>query len=127
MTTQDDDRFAGLPSGIRLCYRVEGPEDGEPLLLIAGLGIDLTSWPQRMVDGFVERGFRVVRFDNREVPRTTGSRDGPPEPPNVRLRSRLLGRPTATLSRRCRSDHDSSRERTASPGRRPDGGRAADW
>ena len=48
------DLFVDLPAGPRICYRVEGPADGVPLLLIAGLGIDLTSWPQRMVDGFVE-------------------------------------------------------------------------
>jgi NAD(P)-dependent dehydrogenase (short-subunit alcohol dehydrogenase family)/pimeloyl-ACP methyl ester carboxylesterase len=75
--TEDRDRFAELPSGIRLCYRVDGPDDGEPLLLIAGLAIDLTSWPQRMVDGFVERGFRVIRFDNRDVGRSTFV-DAPP-------------------------------------------------
>ena len=77
MTAQPDDHDALLPSGIRLCYRVDGPDDGEPLLLIAGLGIDLTSWPQRMVDGFVGRGFRVVRFDNRDVGRSTFV-DAPP-------------------------------------------------
>ena len=67
----DQDRFAELPTGIRLCYRVDGPDDGEPLLLVAGLAIDLTSWPQRMVDGLVDRGFRVIRFDNRDVGRST--------------------------------------------------------
>jgi pimeloyl-ACP methyl ester carboxylesterase len=75
--TEDRDRFAELPSGIRLCYRVDGPDDGEPLLLIAGLAIDLASWPKRMVDGFVERGFRVIRFDNRDVGRSTFV-DAPP-------------------------------------------------
>ncbi len=88
MTAHTDDRFAELPSGIRLCYRVEGPEDGEPLLLVAGLGIDLTSWPQRLVDGFTERGFRVVRFDNRDVGRSTFV----PAPPPTRLQQ-LLARP----------------------------------
>ena len=65
------DRFVDLPAGPRICYRTDGPDDGVPLLLIAGLGIDLTSWPQRMVDGFVDHGFRVLRFDNRDVGRST--------------------------------------------------------
>jgi NAD(P)-dependent dehydrogenase (short-subunit alcohol dehydrogenase family)/pimeloyl-ACP methyl ester carboxylesterase len=86
--TADQDRFVELPTGIRLCYRVDGPDDGEPLLLIAGLAIDLTSWPQRMVDGLVERGFRVLRFDNRDVGRSTFV-DTPP-PSRVQ---QLLARP----------------------------------
>ena len=82
------DRFVDLPAGPRLCFRTEGPEAGVPLLLVAGLGIDLTSWPQRMVDGFVGRGFRVVRFDNRDIGRS--SRIATPPPGRLR---QLLARP----------------------------------
>jgi pimeloyl-ACP methyl ester carboxylesterase len=82
------DLFVDLPAGPRICHRVEGPVDGVPLLLVAGLGIDLTSWPQRMVDGFVDRGFRVVRFDNRDVGRSSQIATPPPG----RLRQ-LLARP----------------------------------
>ncbi|GAA4753612.1 alpha/beta hydrolase [Modestobacter marinus] len=84
----DEDRFVDLPAGPRLCHRVSGPDDGVPLLLIAGLGIDLTSWPQRMVDGFADRGFRVVRFDNRDVGRSSSI--GTPPPGRLR---QLLARP----------------------------------
>ena len=87
-TAEDTDRFVDLPAGPRLCYRVDGPDDGTPLLLIAGLGLDLTSWPQRMVGGFAERGFRVVRFDNRDAGRS--SRIAAPPPGRVR---QLLARP----------------------------------
>jgi pimeloyl-ACP methyl ester carboxylesterase len=84
----DRDRFAELPGDIRLCYRVDGPDDGEPLLLVAGLAIDLTSWPQRLVDGLVDQGFRVIRFDNRDVGRSTFV----DAPPPTRLQQ-LLARP----------------------------------
>ena len=87
-TAQGTDRLVDLPAGPRLCYRTDGPDDGTPLLLIAGLGLDLTSWPQRMVDGFVERGLRVVRFDNRDAGRS--SRIGNPPPGRLR---QLLARP----------------------------------
>ena len=87
-TAQGTDRFVDLPAGPRLCHRVDGPDDGTPLLLIAGLGLDLTSWPQRMVDGFVERGFRVVRLDNRDAGRSSRI----DSPPPGRLRQ-LLARP----------------------------------
>jgi len=89
-TVTDVDQFVDLPAGPRICYRVEGPDDGVPLLLIAGLGIDLTSWPQRMVDGFIARGFRVVRFDNRDIGRS--SQIGTPRPGRLR---QLLARPRA--------------------------------
>ena len=82
------DRFVDLPAGPRICHRVDGPDDGTPLLLVAGLGLDLTSWPQRMVDGFVERGFRVVRLDNRDAGRS--SRIDAPPPGRLR---QLLARP----------------------------------
>jgi pimeloyl-ACP methyl ester carboxylesterase len=88
MAAEEADRFVQLPAGPRICYRVEGPEDGEPLVLVAGLSLDLTSWPRRMVDGFTGRGFRVVRFDNRDV----GRSDRIPLPPPGTLRQ-LLARP----------------------------------
>jgi pimeloyl-ACP methyl ester carboxylesterase len=87
-TAQETDRFVDLPAGPRLCFRVDGPDDGTPLLLVAGLGLDLTSWPRRMVDGFVGRGFRVVRFDNRDAGRSSRIDNPPPG----RLRQ-LLARP----------------------------------
>ncbi|WP_406691571.1 alpha/beta fold hydrolase [Saccharopolyspora sp. ID03-671] len=83
-----EDLFVDLPAGPRICYRVDGPADGTPLVLIAGLGLDLTSWPQRFVDGFTERGFRVVRLDNRDAGRS--SRIDAPPPGRLR---QLLARP----------------------------------
>lgn len=53
-------------NGIRLWYRDEGPRTGEPILLIMGLGSQLIAWPQDFVDNLVGRGYRVVRFDNRD-------------------------------------------------------------
>lgn len=88
MSAPDEDLFVDLPAGPRICHRIAGPPDGAPLLLVAGLGLDLTSWPQRMVDGFADRGFRVVRFDNRDVGRSSRM---PVRPPGT-LR-RLLARP----------------------------------
>ncbi|MFL1429255.1 MULTISPECIES: alpha/beta fold hydrolase [unclassified Nocardiopsis] len=82
------DRFVDLPEGPRICYRVEGPDDGVPVLLIAGLGLDLTSWPRRMVEGLLDRGARVVVFDNRDAGCSTRVRAPSPSP----LHS-VLGRP----------------------------------
>ena len=46
----------------------DGSQAGRPVvLLIMGLGMQLVAWPPAFVDGLVEQGFRVVRFDNRDV------------------------------------------------------------
>ena len=54
-------------NGIPLEYDIHGPETGEPLLLIMGLGVQMTRWPQEMVDDLAKRGYRVIRHDNRDV------------------------------------------------------------
>ncbi len=52
---------------VEIAYEVDGPEDGVPFLLVMGLGTQLVGWPADLVEGLVERGFRVVRHDNRDV------------------------------------------------------------
>ena len=54
-------------NGIELEYEVRGPEDGAPMVLIMGLGSQMTRWPAPFLDGLVARGYRVVRFDNRDI------------------------------------------------------------
>ena len=61
---------------VELCYDVRGPVDGEPMLLIMGLGSQLIAWRDGFLDLLVEQGFRVIRFDNRDVGLSTYS-DGP--------------------------------------------------
>ena len=53
--------------GITLEYETRGADDGVPLLLIMGLGAQMTRWPPALCDKLVTRGFRVIRFDNRDV------------------------------------------------------------
>ncbi|MFG6412416.1 alpha/beta fold hydrolase [Roseateles sp. DC23W] len=54
-------------NGVGIEVDIQGPDDGEPLLLIMGLGMQLVAWPDGFVDELVARGFRVIRFDNRDV------------------------------------------------------------
>lgn len=54
-------------NGIELCYETHGDPSDEPLLLIMGLSSQLVHWPMPMVDALVDRGFFVVRYDNRDV------------------------------------------------------------
>jgi pimeloyl-ACP methyl ester carboxylesterase len=54
-------------NGISIEVDVRGAPQGEPLLLIMGLGMQLTGWHDRFVDVLVSRGYRVIRFDNRDA------------------------------------------------------------
>ena len=48
-------------------YEDIGPKDGPVLLLIMGLAAQMTFWPDAMLKAFTDAGFRVVRFDNRDI------------------------------------------------------------
>jgi len=65
-----DEQFAPA-SGIELCYQEMGDPDGEPLLLVMGLATQMIAWDETFCGMLAERGFRVVRFDNRDIGRST--------------------------------------------------------
>jgi pimeloyl-ACP methyl ester carboxylesterase len=54
-------------NGIDLEYLIEGGSTDRPMLLVMGLGAQLITWPQGFVDALCERGFQVIRFDNRDA------------------------------------------------------------
>jgi len=54
-------------NGIMLEVEEYGPQDGPPLILIRGLGSQLIHWPKALVQGFAERGYRTIIFDNRDM------------------------------------------------------------
>jgi len=54
-------------NGLRLTVDLQGPPQGEPVLLIMGLGMQLLGWPDELVADLAARGYRVVRFDNRDT------------------------------------------------------------
>ena len=54
-------------NGIELHYEDHGDPAHPVMLLIMGFGAQLTLWPDELVDGLVGHGFRVIRYDNRDV------------------------------------------------------------
>jgi len=58
-------------NGIRLEYAESGNPADPVILLIMGLGTQLVAWPDTLCDGLAGLGFRVVRFDNRDVGHST--------------------------------------------------------
>jgi pimeloyl-ACP methyl ester carboxylesterase len=54
-------------NGLKIEYESFGPKSAPPIVLIMGLGAQLILWPLELVHGLVDRGFRVIRFDNRDI------------------------------------------------------------
>ena len=54
-------------NGIEIEYETFGRKGDPALLLIMGLGAQLTLWPESLCEGLASRGFHVVRYDNRDV------------------------------------------------------------
>ena len=54
-------------NGIEIEYETAGDKADPALLLVMGLGAQLTIWPDSLVQGLAGRGFFVIRFDNRDT------------------------------------------------------------
>lgn len=50
-----------------IAYQDMGPKDGEPVLLIMGLGAQMLHWGDTLVQGLLDSGYRVVMLDNRDA------------------------------------------------------------
>ena len=67
-------------NGINLEYESFGSETDPTLLLIMGLGAQMTNWTPEFCKTLASRGYRVIRFDNRDVGLSTRM-DGAVAPP----------------------------------------------
>src|SRR5215472_10481845 len=66
-----EELLAPVGRGIELCYQTFGDADDEPLLLVMGLGGPMTWWDPALCTMLAERGFHVIRFDNRDCGRSS--------------------------------------------------------
>lgn len=73
-----DEQFLDVGRGVTLCWTSAGAPVDPPVVLIGGLGQQLVAWPQALLDALVAAGLHVVRFDNRDIGRSTHLRDVPP-------------------------------------------------
>ena len=51
---------------IKIVYRDYGPKDGDPILLVQGLGGQLINWPDHLLEFLIKNNFRPIVFDNRD-------------------------------------------------------------
>ena len=74
------ERSAEVGGGIALCYEEFGQASDPPMLLIMGLATQMIGWHDEFCQQLAERGFHVVRFDNRDCGRSTCLTAHPPTP-----------------------------------------------
>lgn len=88
------EQFCDVGRGITLCYETFGDRANPTALLIMGLGTQMIAWQDDFCEALVERGLHVVRFDNRDIGRSTHLKGRPPSVPELLLRSRHAARYT---------------------------------
>lgn len=54
-------------TGIEIFYEDHGDPSHDVILLVMGLGAQMTLWPDELVEALVGEGFRVIRYDNRDI------------------------------------------------------------
>jgi pimeloyl-ACP methyl ester carboxylesterase len=79
-------------NGIDIEYEEMGSPDDPAFLLIMGFSVQLTGWDERFCRRLASKGFRVVRFDNRDVG----------------LSSRITSGPTPDIAKAIVGDHSSA-------------------
>ena len=74
------EQFVDVGGAIILCYERFGSEADPPMLLIMGLATQMIGWPDEFCEQLAGRGFQVIRFDNRDIGRSTKIYGRPPTP-----------------------------------------------
>ncbi|MDQ3759770.1 MAG: alpha/beta fold hydrolase [Actinomycetota bacterium] len=65
------ERMVRISDEVELCIDEQGPLGGPLVLLVMGLGLQLVWWRDDFCAELVSRGFRVVRYDHRDIGRST--------------------------------------------------------
>ena len=76
--SEPGEQLVDVGRGVSLCYERLGSPSDPPVLLIQGLGQQLLSWPDEFCEALIARGLQVIRFDNRDIGRSTHASVRPP-------------------------------------------------
>jgi pimeloyl-ACP methyl ester carboxylesterase len=85
--TPEPDTFYVDVGDLKFCVETRGNPEGEPVIFIMGLGAQMTLWPEALLEHYVREGYRVIRFDNRDIGLSS------------HLRDRLTGHPVAVMAK----------------------------
>jgi pimeloyl-ACP methyl ester carboxylesterase len=83
-----NEQFCDVGRGITLCYETFGDRSDPTALLVMGLGTQMLAWDEDFCSRLAERGLHVVRFDNRDIGRSTHVSAPPPTISQLLRRSR---------------------------------------
>ncbi|MCB0876341.1 MAG: alpha/beta hydrolase [Solirubrobacterales bacterium] len=76
--TRDSVRTADVGGGIEIAYETFGDPADPAMLLVMGLGMQMLAWDEEFCQALVDRGFHVIRYDNRDIGLSTKVGGGPP-------------------------------------------------
>jgi pimeloyl-ACP methyl ester carboxylesterase len=65
------EQIANAGDGLDICFETFGDEGDPAMLLVMGLGTQMLGWPDAFCEELAARGFLVIRYDNRDVGRST--------------------------------------------------------
>jgi pimeloyl-ACP methyl ester carboxylesterase len=72
------EQFCDVGGGITLCYETFGERTDPAVLLVMGLGAQMVTWQDDLCEELAARGLYVIRFDNRDIGRSTHLQGPPP-------------------------------------------------
>jgi pimeloyl-ACP methyl ester carboxylesterase len=82
------EQFCDVGRGVSLCYETFGDPSDPAALLIMGLGTQMVAWHEDFCRELAGRGLHVVRFDNRDIGRSTHLTGAPPTIAQLLIRSK---------------------------------------
>jgi pimeloyl-ACP methyl ester carboxylesterase len=82
------EQFCDVGRGVTICYETFGEPTDPTALLIMGLGTQMVAWQEGFCEQLAGRGLHVVRFDNRDIGRSTHVPGAPPTTRHLLMRSR---------------------------------------
>ncbi len=91
-----DERFCKV-GDVELCYEPFGDPGRPTVLLVMGLGTQMIGWHADFCTQLAEHGFHVIRYDNRDVGRSTHLSDRPTPTPR-QIVTRRIRRPPYLLA-----------------------------
>jgi pimeloyl-ACP methyl ester carboxylesterase len=83
-----NEQFAQIRPDVELCYETFGDPSDPTILLVMGLATQMIAWDEAFCAMLVERGFHVIRYDNRDVGRSSRMKGRPPTLKQMALRSK---------------------------------------
>jgi len=88
------EQFCTVDGDVELCYETFGDPGDPAVLLVMGLATQMVGWHEDFCEAFAERGFHVVRFDNRDIGRSQKMTGPVPTIRQLLLRDKRVARYT---------------------------------